>query len=418
MSLFSVPSPAVPKPQVTAQDFDLAAKHQPIISVDLNEPALPLVMGFSVVSEAVKSPSSKFDLTPPKGGKVIEYAIWYDWDIQHLYDLEHVWVHVDASGEVTRVEGTMHGMRVSMDTGSGVPQMEGTRPVLYAEPGKHAIWANTRPMPFVAGAMIRRVCGADAGAQGIHTGNRFADSGAYTASPRDHRLASLAMRRAAFVPSFTFQPSPDASLVTWDTLEAWIPARMTALIAALPSDVPHLKALFLDCGDTLVDEATEVKIEGTEIVTSADEIPHAMDAVRTLDALGYPMVLVADGPPETFQNVLKPRGIWELMQGHVISGNIGELKPSPKMFAAAMDVLGLGDADKSQVVMVGNNLSRDIKGANDFGLQSLFVAWSKRRTHAPVDASEVPDKSIDSLDQLVAMIDAMELALPAGQCDA
>ena len=102
------------------------------------------------------------------------------------------------------------------------------------------------------------------------------------------------------------------------------------------------------------------------------------------------------------------------MRAHVISGDIGELKPSPKMFAAAMKASGLSDADRGRVVMVGNNLSRDIKGANDFGLQSLFVGWSKRRTHAAADLSEVPDARIDRLDHLVSMIEAMELALDTG----
>lgn len=412
MMLFSVESPAIPSAVVDNADAELAARHAPVLNLDLNEPALPLAMGWSVIREAGTSPSSKFRITPPQGGAVIEYAIWYDWDIQHLYDLEHVWVHVDAAGEVSRVEGTMHGMRVCTDTGTGLPEMRGARPVLYAEPGKHAIWGNARAMPFVAGDMIRRLCGPEAGAQGIHMGNRFAESGGFTADARAQRLARLALRRAGFVPSFAFTDAPDPALVPWDMLETWIPERVQALIDALPEQVPHLEALFLDCGDTLIDESTEAKLEDSEIVTEAAEIPHAMDAVRTLAARGYPLSLVADGPPETFQNLLKPRGIWDLMQTHVISGNVGELKPSPKMFATAMEAMGL--TDPSRVVMVGNNLERDIKGANDFGLISLFVSWSKRRSQLPADASEQPDHEIATLDALVAKIEEIELGLSHG----
>ncbi len=412
MTLFSVSTPAIPTSDSAAPDYALAERHRPILCLDAQEPAPPLVLGYSVIRTAGRSPSSKFALTPPPGGAVIEYAIWHDWDIQHLYDLEHVWVHVDAAGEVVRVEGTMHGLRVATDTGTGLPEMQGPRSVLYSEPGKHAIWAQAHAMPFIAGAMIRAVCGPEAGEEGIHLGNRFAESGAYQASAYAIRLAGLALRRAAFTPSFDFAPGTEPALVPYSELEAWIPARMQALIAALPERVPHLAALFLDCGDTLIDEATEVKIDGSEIVTEAQEIPHAMEAVRTLHARGYPLVLVADGPPETFQNLLKPRGIWDLMRGHVISGRIGELKPSPKMFAAAMEAVGLDDSARGRVVMVGNNLSRDIKGANEFGLNSLFVGWSKRRNQEPEEASENPDYCIESLDQLVGMIGEIELALP------
>ncbi|GAB4577017.1 MAG: hypothetical protein Tsb0019_03820 [Roseibium sp.] len=408
MSLFSVASPPLPRPGEGA-DAALAARHAPLLHVDLREPAPPLAMGYSVHRAAAQSPSSKFHLCPPEGGTVIEYAIWHDWDIQHLYDLEHVWVHLDRAGEVTRVEGSMHGFRVSLDYGTGLPSMEGARPRLYMEPGKHAIWAEARPMAFIAGTMIRTLCAAEAGRDGVHLGNPFAKAGAYAADARAHRLARLAMRRAAFEPSFDFVSAPEPALTDWATLAAWIPARMQALVDALPREVPHLAGLFLDCGDTLIDETTEVKRPGTEVVLEAEEIPGAMDAVRALDAAGYPMVLVADGPRETFENLLIPRGIWHLMQAHVISGDVGELKPAPVMFDTALR--GLGAPERTRVVMVGNNLERDIAGANAAGLVSVFVAWSKKRSHAPASPSEVPDFRIDRLEDLPGMIDAIELAL-------
>lgn len=415
MTLPSVSDPPVPDAGKKTADHQLAEKHRPLLMFDANEPALPLVFGYTVLRRDGFSPSSKFRIMPPPAGAVIEYAIWYDWDIEHLYDLEHVWVHVDAIGTVIRVEGSIHGLRVSMDDGTGLPEMRFGRPVLYVEPGKHAIWAVARVMASVAGTMILDKCGPGAGSGGVHLGNRFAESGAYCVTPCDHRLACLAMKRAAFTPSYNFTLGSDEhrpALVPWTDLAVWIPKRVKALIAALPHEVPHLEAVFLDCGDTLIDEATEEKIDGTDIVVRAREIPFAMEAVRSLHAAGYRLALVADGPRQSFENLLKPRDIWPLMDAHVISGDLGETKPSPKMFAAAMDKLALSDAVRNRVVMVGNNLGRDIKGANDFGLISLFVGWSKRRPHVPADGSEEPDYRIDSLDALVPMIEAIELSLP------
>ena len=414
MSLPTVSMPDWPKLGTDA-DHALAARHRPMLMLDANEPALPLAFGYTVLRAAAPSPSSKFTLLPPAGGAVIEYAIWYDWDIEHLYDLEHVWVHLDANGEVVRVEGSMHGLRVAMDAGQGVSELKGGRPVLYVEPGKHALWGIARPMPFVAGDMITRKCGPDAGSEGIHIGNRFYEAGAYTVTPRDHRLARLAMKRAAFVPSFDFSRCSDdapPALLSWAALAAWIPERVKALVAALPEQVPHLAAVLLDCGDTLIDEATEQKVGDTELVVSAEEIPFAMDAVRTLRAEGHTLALVADGLRQSFANLLQPRGIWDLMDAHVISEDVGALKPSPVMFDTALAALDLSDADRKRVVMVGNNLSRDIRGANQAGLISLFVAWSRQRSHEPADSSERWDHRIDSLDQLVPVIEAIELALP------
>ena len=40
---------------------------------------------------------------------VIEYAIYWDYDIQHVYDLEHVWIYVDHEGEIASCEASFHG---------------------------------------------------------------------------------------------------------------------------------------------------------------------------------------------------------------------------------------------------------------------------------------------------------------------
>ncbi len=414
MTLYSVAEPGLPKAENAGPDQDLARRHWPLLMLDDNEPVLPLVFGYTVARATTPSPSSKFVLTPPPGGTVIEYAIWYDWDIEHLYDLEHVWVHVDKEGAVCRVEASMHGLRVSMDDGSGLPGMKGERPVLYVEPGKHALWCVERAMAMMAGAMIRQKCGPDAGSEGVHTGNGFFQSGAYTVSAADHRLARLAMTRAGFTPSFSFSRSSDAhrpSLVPWSDLERWIPVRMKALIAGLRENVPHIEALFFDCGDTLIDEGSEIRQPGSDVVVKGDFIPGARAAFETLATRGYRLALVADGLHESFENLLRPQGLWDRFEAHVISEDIGDEKPSPKMFLSAMAALDLAEKDRNRIVMIGNNLERDIRGANALGLISLFVAWSDRRSHHPADALETPDYRVDRLEDLVSLVETIELAL-------
>lgn len=398
----------------TLAESDLAARHAPLLKLDAAEPYMPGALGWTVARAPMPSPSSKFHLDP-EGGVLIEYAIWYDWDIGHLYDLEHVWVRLDAAGDVAEVTASFHGQRVPMDAGGGLPRMAGARPVLYAEPGKHAHWPDPGAMALRGGATIRAACGETAGHEGVHRGNPFFAAGAYTVTPLADRLARRKMERDAFVPKFAFTRSSDdagARLMPWQDLAAWIPERVTALMSELPATVPHLGAVFLDCGDTLVDEATEVKRDSTEVVLEADEIPQAMDAVRALHADGYTLVLVADGPRETFENLLKPRGIWALMSGHVISGDVGALKPDARMFAAAMAAAGLDDPVRA--VMVGNNLARDIRGANGFGLSSIFVGWSQRRSQKPAGPEEQAVCRIDNLADLPAMVAWIERGLPDG----
>lgn len=386
----------------------LATDHKPVLRCCRTEPYAPSRLGWVVADTPTKSPSSDFDLRP-RGAVVIEYTVWCDWDIGHLYDLEHVWVHLDATGQVMAVEGSQHGRRVELAGGV----LEGGRPVVYLEPGKHAVWASPGAMapefPRIAAQ-----CGPFAGTDGVHVDNLFGDRGEITATPLDHRLARLKLKRDAFRPAFDFSgalPSEAAPLVPWAELAAWIPNRVRSLVADLPGSVPHLEAVFLDCGDTLADEGTEVKDETTEIVSAAELIPGAENLTRRLLTRGYRLALVADGPRETFVNILGQHGLWNDFEAHVISGDLGVAKPHRRMFETALGALGLSAATAGRVVMVGNNLERDIKGANEAGLISVFMRWSKRRTHVPRDASERPRFAIDYIEDLPDLLERIELSL-------
>ena len=384
----------------------LAADHRPVLMCCRTEPYLPSRLGWFVATDPTPSPSSAFDLAP-RGAAVIEYVVWCDWDIGHLYDLEHVWVHVDAAGDVIAVEGSQHGRRVDL-AGCAI---EAGRPVVYLEPGKHAIW----PTPEAMAPEFSRIsgqCGPFAGNDGVHVDNPFGDRGEITATPLDHRLAALKLKRDAFHPAFDFShPCESVRLVAWPELAAWIPERVRTLIVGIRQTVPHLAAIFLDCGDTLADEGTEVKDEATEIVSSADLIPGAENLTRRLKARGYRLALVADGPRETFVNILGQHGLWDDFEAHVISGDLGVAKPHRRMFETALAALDLSGEAVNRAVMVGNNLERDIKGANEAGLISVFLRWSTRRTHVAKDASEKPRFTIDYIEDLPDLLERIELSL-------
>lgn len=167
-------------------------------------------------------------------------------------------------------------------------------------------------------------------------------------------------------------------------------------------------AVFLDCGDTLIDERTEVKLPGTEVVTEAELIPGAREMMDALQAAGHKLILVADGPRQSFVNMLHHHRLWDHFDAHIISEDVGAHKPDARMFDAALAAAGLTRDDAWRTVMVGNNLSRDISGANALGITSVFMAWSTLRTHHPADATEVPDYKIASPKELPALLDQLE----------
>ena len=174
-----------------------------------------------------------------------------------------------------------------------------------------------------------------------------------------------------------------------------------------PSTTPQrIRAIFLDCGDTLIDEATEEKIG--EVSQRADLIPGADTLMHALQARGYTLALVADGPVATFRNNLGPYDLYDIFDVYAISEEVGVFKPNPAIFLSAFEQLGIAEADYAQVVMVGNSLERDIKGANELGLISVWLDWAPRRSKTAADASEVPDYTIKMPLELLDVLDRIE----------
>jgi HAD superfamily hydrolase (TIGR01549 family) len=169
-----------------------------------------------------------------------------------------------------------------------------------------------------------------------------------------------------------------------------------------------IKAVLLDSGDTLVDEATEIRDADGYVIEEA-LIPGALAMVQQLAAAGYRMALVADGLKRSFDTILGGHGIRQYLEAEIISEVLGCEKPDQRMFEAALAALGLRAGDAAQVVMIGNNLSRDINGANRAGMISIWLNWSPRREKFAREPDEMPDYTVkrpDDVPRLLAFIEA------------
>lgn len=177
------------------------------------------------------------------------------------------------------------------------------------------------------------------------------------------------------------------------------------------NDTPHhILAICLDSGDTLVDEGTEIKDEH-EVVQRAELIPGAAELVRELKRRGYRLALVADGPLGSFDNIYHQHQLYDCFDAFAISSEVGVEKPDARMFEYALNQLGIAREKYGRTIMVGNNLARDIKGANAVGIISVWLDWAPRRAKVPADASEVPQYTIKLPLELLALVEALERKL-------
>ena len=174
---------------------------------------------------------------------------------------------------------------------------------------------------------------------------------------------------------------------------------------ALPvPDAPvRLSALLFDLGDTIMIEETEVK-DADETTLRAELVPGMAAMLRALQEAGHRLALVADSRPCTPANVLRQHGLGDVFDYLAISEVVGAAKPSPAIFRAALDALGIPESDYGRVAMIGNNLERDVAGANRLGLISIFYHLNDRRRTEPLTPDEMPKHTVTSPEELWELI--------------
>lgn len=205
---------------------ELVLRYQPHIYADKKEPFPIRYIGCSVFTEPGESPSWRGLNIDPRGENaavIIEYAVYYDYDIQHLYDLEHIWVAVGADGTVQDCWCSFHGMRLRA-AGISSFRLNGTHPVIYAQPGKHAMLPH--PELFELHPQFHTACGKNAGG-GLLIPPMLAGK-MVTDEVRDAKVKEYICSHFAFEPSLDFEPHPveDSQFISWPELLDRIPELM------------------------------------------------------------------------------------------------------------------------------------------------------------------------------------------------
>ena len=165
--------------------------------------------------------------------------------------------------------------------------------------------------------------------------------------------------------------------------------------------------VFLDSGDTLVDESTEVRLKG-DTVDHAEFFKGVKEALFRLKKEGFRVALVADGHVESFDNIYHQHEMDDYFEVRAISEAVGVCKPAREMFETAIEKMELTEKDKKNIIMIGNNLERDVVGANRMGIISVLAGYSPRYRMKPENQEEIPDYVIcdpAEIPELVEMLD-------------
>jgi putative hydrolase of the HAD superfamily len=147
---------------------------------------------------------------------------------------------------------------------------------------------------------------------------------------------------------------------------------------------------------------TRVEIAAREIVDDwaehrhfdlYDDVPPALDALRRA---GVRVGLISNSH-RCLSSFAAHFALEGLISGGVSSSEHGYLKPHPKIFEAALDLLQVPAADAT---MVGDSLTHDIAGARAVAMRAILLA---RGTTRP---SPVPD-DVTVIHGLDGLLDAI-----------
>lgn len=339
-------------------DHALARRYAPLIRFDAREPFFPSVAGYTLFRQNSASPSFPREINLPENAAfAIEYAIWWDWDIQHLYELEHIWVYVDGAGDIVDAEASWHGRYHPMRDESGGLPLDDGRLALHSEPGKHA-FAPSRVWLLDRQAKTAASCGIYAGRMGVHVTPLF-DGLIHDATPVNNRLVHTWLERLRIEPSFEFSTTFDlrrARLVPWHSLFEWIPRRVSSWLDHLGAMIPP-------------DQRRVLRIAHRGASAYAAE--NSLAAIRAAAELGADLVEIdirstADEVPVVIHDS-------SLRRTHGLDGDVSEytMKSLRQVTAAESPVISFDEAVE-HCRALGLGLYLDIKRLTSGAALSMF----------------------------------------------
>ncbi|MBR6550480.1 MAG: HAD-IA family hydrolase [Paludibacteraceae bacterium] len=125
-------------------------------------------------------------------------------------------------------------------------------------------------------------------------------------------------------------------------------------------------------------------------------LPGAEELVRYL-AAKYPLTVVTNGFVEVQYEKFDKSGLRDCFAHIVLSEEVGCQKPNPRIFEEALRMNGLSAED---VVMIGDSWNSDIQGANNAGIDQIWI----RKSKDPIPVEQSATYYVNTLDEIMDIL--------------
>ena len=125
-------------------------------------------------------------------------------------------------------------------------------------------------------------------------------------------------------------------------------------------------------------------------------VPGAIDTLVHFKKTGIPMALITNGASDFQRQKIGRFDLAQYFDYILVEGEFGAGKPDKSVFTHTLGILG---ASPENAWMVGDDLLRDILGANDSGIYSIWVDLQNKGLPDKPEAQ--PDRIITAITELV-----------------
>ena len=124
--------------------------------------------------------------------------------------------------------------------------------------------------------------------------------------------------------------------------------------------------------------------------------PGAVETLKRLRGSGIKLGMITNGASDMQRRKIEQYGLAPYFECITIEGEFGAGKPDISIFTHTLEQLG---TPPEKAWMVGDDLGRDIKGARNTGIYSVWVDW--QTGGLPESPPAIPDRIISSISELV-----------------
>ena len=134
-----------------------------------------------------------------------------------------------------------------------------------------------------------------------------------------------------------------------------------------------------------------------QLVVHYEFLPGAKETLLELNG-HYQLVYITNGLADVQRPRLEQSGIEALFESIIIADEIGHQKPHAAYFEQTLSTVN--HPEKAKILVIGDNLTTDIQGGKNYGLDTCWLNQDQRNNHTSI----IPTYEIQTLSELKSLL--------------